>query len=111
MGMRFNGIAIPPGASIVNAYIQFQVDGEHLIQSPDDSVGGLDSCAMADGGSGGSRSTDTRHSRGHSRRGKPTRLGERELVGCHYNRTGERVAESYNRSSSAAALLHVEYVQ
>jgi len=26
VGMRFNGVAIPQGASIVNAYVQFQVD-------------------------------------------------------------------------------------
>ncbi len=26
VGMRFNGIGIPPGASILNAYLQFQVD-------------------------------------------------------------------------------------
>ena len=26
VGMRFNGVAIPPGATITNAYVQFQVD-------------------------------------------------------------------------------------
>jgi len=31
VGTRFNGVAIPPGASITNAYLQFQADESHSV--------------------------------------------------------------------------------
>ena len=136
VGIRFKGIGIPQGASILNAYLQFQVDeknsGSVLLEirgQNDDNA----TTFTSTNGNITSRPTTAAWvtwapppwtsvgAAGPDQRTPDLKDIIQEIV----NRTGwaannslviiitgsgERTAESYNGSSSAAALLHVEYV-
>jgi hypothetical protein len=91
VGMRFNGVDIPRGPTIVNAYVQFQVDETNsgatsLTIRKDGSFRVVVSRTVDDGGRGGSRSVDPEYSLGHSRDCEPARLVERQLAADHYHR-------------------------
>jgi hypothetical protein len=135
VGMRFNGINIPHGASIVNAYIQFQVD-ETPSASTDLTIEGedVDDAATFTNSSGNISSRFTTSASigwspvpwssvgdaGPDQQTPNIASVVEEIVGRDnwisgnslviiITGTGERVAESYNGNSSAAPLLHVEY--
>ena len=136
VGMRFNGIDIPQGATILNSYVQFQVD-ETNSGSSDLEIRGQDD-DNATTFTSSSRNISSRPTTAASVSWAPvpwTSKGEagpdqrtpdlsaiiQEIVdrtGWVANNSlviiitgsGERTAESYNGSSSAAPLLHVEYV-
>ena len=135
VGMRFNGVTIPQGATITNAYIQFQADETHsgatslTIQGQD-----IDN-APAFTSSTGNISSRARTEAFVSWEPVPwTRTGEADpdqqtpniasIIQVIVNQmdwsegnslviiitgTGKRTAESYNGDSSGAPLLHVEY--
>jgi PKD repeat protein len=98
VGLRFNGVTIPKGATITYAYVQFQVD---------ESNSGATSLTIQ-GENADNALTFSSSS------------GIQEIVGGNgwssgnslviiITGTGERTAESYDGSSSGAPLLHVEY--
>ena len=135
VGMRFNGVGIPQGAAIVNAYVQFQVDEKTsvatllTIQGED-----IDNTATFIS-SAGNISSRTRTAAAVPWSPVPwTTVGEagpdqrtpdmasviQEIVNrpgwsdgnalvVIITGTGERVAESYNGDPAGAPLLHVEY--
>jgi len=134
VGMRFNGVTIPQGAAITNAYIQFQADETHsgttslTIQGQD-----IDN-APAFTSSSGNISSRARTAFVSWEPGPWTQTGQagpdqqtpniasiiQHIVNRQYwsngnslviiiTGTGERVAESYDGSPSGAPLLHVEY--
>ncbi len=73
VGMRFTGVAIPQGASISNAYVQFQVD-----ETPSGSASlTIEGEATADA---------LKFGRGHPRDREPGRVGERQRPGNHHQR-------------------------
>ena len=137
VGMRFNGITIPQGASIVNAYIQFQVDESSI--GPTSLTIEAEAITDAPTFSNTSGNISLRDRTNASVPWTPApwpNVGEagpdqqtpdialviEEVVKLPgwvsgnslvviITGTGERVAESYNGSSSAAPLLHVEYFQ
>ena len=135
VGMRFSGTAIPKGATIVNAYIQFQTDETQSVAT---------SLAIQgeDTDNAGAFSTLTRNISSRTRTTAAvawsppawTTVGEagpdqrtpdiasviQEIVNrpgwssdnamvLIITGTGERVAESYDGSSAGAPLLHVEF--
>ena len=135
VGMRFNGITVPQGASIVNAYIQFQVDE---IPTPVTSLTirgeDIDDAATFTTSSGNISIRPTTTAAESWSPVPWTGVGDagpdqqtpniasvvQEIVGRSgwasgnslviiITGTGERVAESYNGVSAAAPLLHVEY--
>ena len=136
VGMRFNGIGIPQGATILNAYLQFQVDETDSGSSDLEIRGQNDDNATTFTSSSGnitSRPTTgnvvswapppwtSTGAAGSDQRTPDISAVIQEIVdrtGWVANNSlviiitgsGERTAESYNGSSSAAALLHVEYV-
>ena len=135
VGMRFNGITIPQGAMITNAYIQFQTDETNSVATS----------LMIEGEATDNAPTftsDTRNISSRTRTGAAvgwvpvawTTLDEagpdqqtpdiasviQEIVDRQgwsngnslvviITGTGERVAESFDGVSAAAPLLHVEY--
>jgi hypothetical protein len=137
VGMRFNGINIPQGANIANAYIQFQVDETIPADPTNLSIQGedIDNAATFTAVSG---SITSRPRTTAEMLWSPvpwTSVGEagpdqqtpditaviQEIVDragwtsgnslvIIITGTGERTAESYDGVSAAAPLLHVEYV-
>jgi hypothetical protein len=136
VGMRFNGVAIPPGATIVDAYVQFQVDettspaGTSLTiegQAADDpptfssSSNNISSRPRTSdpvpwtpptwtttGAAGPDQRTPNIASVIDKIVKRSGWVSGNSLV-IIITGTGERVAESYNGRSGAAPLLHVEY--
>ncbi len=135
VGLRFTGVEIPNGATILEAYIQFQVD-----ETPSGTTflaiqaQAADSPATFSGSSGNvsSRATTTaqvswspppwptKGVAGPDQRTPNIASVIQEVVNRNgwasgnslviiITGTGERVAESYDGVPSAAALLHVEY--
>ncbi|HYW79179.1 MAG TPA: cadherin-like domain-containing protein, partial [Thermoguttaceae bacterium] len=135
IGMRFNNLAIPQGATITNAYIQFQVDETKGVDTALTIRGEDTSHAAAFGTSKyniSSRSTtaasvawapvpwDTVGEAGADQRTPDLASIIQEIVdrsdwsvgnsmAMIITGTGERVAESYNGDSDGAPLLRVEY--
>jgi len=135
VGMRFNSVDIPSGATITNAYIQFQVDetpsGTTSLtiqaQAADDpptftnSSGNISSRARTAAAQSWSPPPwPTKNAAGPDQRTpniaaviqevvKRTGWASGNSLVVIITGTGERVAESYNGVPSAAALLHVEY--
>ena len=136
VGMRFNGVTIPPGATIVDAYIQFQAD-ETSSDTTSLTIEGeaADNAATFTGADGSISSRDrtasfvpwdpppwtTVGAAGPAQRTPSIASIIAEIV----NRSqwssgnslaiiitgiGERTAESFNGDSGGAALLHVEYL-
>jgi hypothetical protein len=135
VGMRFNGIGIPQGAYIINAYIQFQVDeppsdptslviqGEDIdnAQTFTSANGDISSRARTEavvnwtpapwpnvGEAGDDQKTPDIAPIIEEIVGRQGWTSGNSLV-IIVTGTGERVAESYNGNSSGAPLLHVEY--
>ena len=136
VGMRFNGVGIPQGAAILNAYLQFQVDekdsGSVLLdirgQNADNattftsSTGNISSRPTtgnvvswapppwtSTGEAGPDQRTPDLSAIIQEIVNRPGWVANNSLV-IIITGSGERTAESYNGSSSAAPLLHVEYV-
>ena len=135
VGMRFNGVDIPQGATIVNAYLQFQVE-ETTSEATSLSIGGeaIDNAATFTSSAGdiSSRARTaaavtwspvawaTVGEAGPDQRtpniapviqeivNRPGWTSGNSLV-IVITGTGERVAESYDGVSAGAPLLHVEY--
>nr|NIM50710.1 hypothetical protein [Gemmatimonadales bacterium] len=135
VGMRFNGVSIPPGATISKAYVQFEADGTHsgptslTIQGED-----VDNALTFDSVSG-NISSRPRTSAAVAWLPNPwTTVGEagpdqqtpdiasviQEIVNrtgwsdgnsvvIIITGTGERAAASYNGDPAGAPVLHVEY--
>jgi hypothetical protein len=101
VGMRFNGVTIPQGATILNAYIQlhdvahdpgrerrqcrdvYDSEWRHIVQGQDDRGGIVVSGTVVDGGGSRSRSAHARHHFGGSGDCEPSRLGQWQLAGDH----------------------------
>jgi parallel beta-helix repeat protein len=136
VGMRFNGVAIPANATIVDASIQFQVD--ETTSPPDTSltiegqaIGNAPTFTSSKGDiSSRTRTTaavpwspppwPTTGAAGPDQRTPNIASVIQEIVNLPgwssgnslviiITGTGERVAESYNGDSSGAPLLHVEF--
>ena len=115
-GLRFTNITVPAGATITNAYIQFQVDevttatpvpltvrGElspnpvtfttatnNVSSRPNTTgIGAVDGSDLAHRGSTGSGSADARDQGDRSGAHRPGRLGLRQRDGLQDNRYGE----------------------
>jgi hypothetical protein len=135
VGMRFGGTAIPVGATIVNAYIQFQTDETQsvatslTIQGEDaDNAGSFlrltgnissrprTAAAVSwsppawttAGEAGPDQRTPNIASVIQEIVNRPGWSSENAMV-LIITGTGERVAESYDGNSAAAPLLHVEF--
>jgi hypothetical protein len=135
VGMRFNGISIPPGATITGAYIQFQVDSTHsdptslTIQGEDvDNAatfvkinGNISSRSrtaaavawapnpwLTVGEAGPDQQTPDIAPLIQEIVNRPGWTSGNSLV-VIITGTGERVAVSYNGDPAGAPLLHVEY--
>ena len=136
VGMRFNGLSIPPGANIANAYIQFQVDetiptdptdltiqGEDHDNAPTFSAANWDISSRAVTGAavnwipapwttvgqaGPDQQTPNIASIIQEIVNRPSWSIGNSLV-IIITGTGERTAESFNGNPAAAPLLHVEY--
>ena len=136
VGMRFTGLNIPPGASIQNAYIQFQVD-EASSDATSLTIQGqaIDNAPTFTSTSGNISSRTTTTASVPWSPAAWTTVGQagadqqtsniaaviQEIVnrsGWSYGNslavimtgTGKRVAESFNGDSNAAPLLVVEYL-
>jgi hypothetical protein len=134
VGMRFNGATIPRGATITNAYIQFQADESHsgttslTIQGQD--IGNAPIFTSSSGNiSSRDKTTESvswnpvswsTGQAGLNQRTPDIASVIQEIVSRSdwfagnslviiITGTGERTAESYNGTSSGAPLLHVEY--
>jgi hypothetical protein len=135
VGMRFNGVTVPQGANITNAYIQFQVDETDsgatslIIQGQD--IGNAPTFSSSSGNiSSRARTTasvswnpvpwTSTGQAGLDQQTPDITLVIQEIINRSdwlegnslviiITGTGKRVAESYNGSSSGAPLLHVEY--
>jgi hypothetical protein len=135
VGMRFNGVAIPPGAMIVKACVQFRVDETGTEATALTIQGETYDNASTFGRTGGNISSRGRTAAEVSWALEPwTTRGEAgpneqtpdiaaviwEIVArpgwssgnspvVIITGTGERVAEAYDGDSAGAPLLHVEY--
>jgi len=135
VGMRFTGLTIPQGATIVNAWVQFQVDEVSTSATALTIEGEATDNAGSFGWSVGNISGRSRTAASVNWSPAPwTSIGAagpdqqtpnlaavmQELVNRSgwvsgnavallITGTGKRVAESHNGNSSAAPLLHVEY--
>jgi hypothetical protein len=135
VGMRFRGITIPPGATILNAYIQFRSDETHsgatnlLIQGEDVNNAGTFTSSSNNITNRPRTTADvewipvswtTKNEAGPDQRTPDISVVVQEIVNRSgwasgnslviiISGTGERVADSYEGGSSYAALLHVEY--
>ena len=134
VGIRFQGLDIPPGATIVNAWLQFQADESHsggtsLTIAAQASANPATFSSTNGNISSRPRLTETvswsppgwsTGAQGPAQQTPNLALVIQAVVN-QQNWTsgnslviiitggGKRVAESYNGSSGAAALLHVEY--
>lgn len=135
VGMRFNGLTIPPGSTVTNAFIQFQVDEVStaptnlLIQgeATDNAVtfAGVDNNISSRPVTSASVSWipedwNTKNVAGPDQQTPDISTVIQEIVNqpgwnsgnslvIVISGTGERVAESYNGSNSGAPLLHVDF--
>lgn len=136
VGMRFTGLSIPPGASIQNAYIQFQTDETGsdptsltiYAEAVDNATTFIDTRYDISSRTTTNASTpwsplpwNTKSEAGPDQQtpniatviqeivNRPGWSGGNSLA-IIVTGTGERTAESYNGVPSAAPLLHVEYV-
>ena len=136
VGMRFANLAVPQGASIVSAYVQFQADeesfGETTLTIEGEAVDDAATFSSVDGDiSVRPRTTSsvvwspppwtTVGEAGSAQRTEDVASVIQEIVdrpgwaeGARFaliiTGTGDRVAESFNGVAAAAALLHVEYL-
>jgi VCBS repeat-containing protein len=136
VGMRFNGITVPPGATIFSAYIQFQADETQSVATSltlqaeaSDNAGTFENVdwnvssrsRTAASVSWSPPSWNTVGEAGAAQRTPDISALIQEIVdrsgwssgnslAIIVTGTGERVAESYNGTSSAAPLLHIGYV-
>jgi hypothetical protein len=135
VGVRFPGITIPQGATITNAYVQFQADETSNVQTDlviraeaaDDAVAFVNTT-----GNISSRPTtgmfelwsppawNVRGEAGHDQQTPNLSMVIQEVtdragwnagnaIVVIFTGTGSRVAESYNGFAAAAPLLHIEY--
>jgi PKD repeat protein len=135
VGMRFNGMTIPPGATTTNAHVQFTVDESHSVATSLTLQGEATDDAETFTTSGRNISSRSKTASSVSWSPAPwTTVGEAgpdqrtpniaSLIQEIVNRpgwssgnslviivsgTGHRTAESYNGVPGAAPLLHVEY--
>ena len=134
VGIRFQGVDIPPGAVIVNAWLQFQADESHsggtsLTITAQASANPVTFSSTNGNISSRPRLTETvswlppawsTGAQGPAQQTPDLALVIQAVVNQQnwtsgnslviiITGSGKRVAESYNGSSSAAALLHVEY--
>jgi|GEM_PF-4025529 len=134
VGMRFNGVNIPQGAAITNAYIQFQAEESHSGATSLTIQGqGIDNAPTFSSSSGNissrARTTAfvpwnpvpwTTGQAGLDQQTPNIALIIQQIVSRQYwssgnslviiiTGTGERSAESYDGRPSGAPLLHVEY--
>jgi hypothetical protein len=131
VGLRFNGIQIPPGATITNAYVQFKVDetssGETILKVEGEAID--DAPAFFTSGNNISNRMRTVSSvswtpppwtnRGDAGLDQRTpdlsaiiqEIVERAGWVQGNSGSGARWAESYDGDQAGAALLHVEYSQ
>jgi hypothetical protein len=135
VGMRFTGVAIPAGATIVNAYVQFQVDevGSGATQLTIEGQAADDAPSFAYGTWNISSRPRTASSvswspvpwtvigaAGDDQRTPDVAAVIQEIVSRSgwssgnalvliVTGSGERVAEAYNGDQGGAPLLHVEY--
>ena len=136
VGMRFANLAVPQGASIVSAYVQFQADeesfGETTLTIEGEAVDDAATFSSVDGDiSVRPRTTSsvvwspppwtTVGEAGSAQRTEDVASVIQEIVdrpgwaegaalALIITGTGDRVAESFNGVAAAAALLHVEYL-
>ncbi len=135
VGMRFQGVLVPQGASIINAYVQFQADETHSVAT-NLAVQGEDAdnpvAFSASSGNITSRprttaavnwsppAWNTVGEQGPAQQTPDLTSVVQEIVNrpgwaagnamaIIISGTGERTAESFNGVSSAAPLLHIEY--
>ena len=135
VGMRFNGVAVPPGATIVKAYVQFQADETHTETTAVTIQGEAHDNAptfVHISGNVSSRARTaaavswapapwtTRGEAGPNQQtpditaviqeivDRPGWTGGNSLV-VIITGTGERTAEAYDGDQAGAPLLHVEY--
>jgi hypothetical protein len=135
VGMRFNGVAVPRGATIVNAYVQFKVDktgstatslivqGQAADNAPTftTATGNISSRLKTNaqvtwtpaawptlGASGPDQRTANIASVVQEIVDRLGWVSANSLV-ILISGTGTRVAESYNGDRAGAPLLHVEY--
>ena len=134
VGIRFQGVDIPLGATIVNAWLQFQADESHsggtsLTIAAEASANPVTFSSTNGNISSRPRLTETvswsppawsTGAQGPAQQTPDLALVIQAVVNQQnwtsgnslviiITGSGKRVAESYNGSSSAAALLHVEY--
>lgn len=135
VGMRFNGIVIPKGATITNAYVQFQTDG--ITSAPTNlTIEGeaVDNAATYTNSNGNVSARPRTSSSANWIPGSWPTVGEAGLnqrtsniasviqeivnrqnwtsgnsLAVMISGTGQRDAESFNGNANAAPLLHVEY--
>jgi hypothetical protein len=136
VGMRFTGVVIPAGATISDAYVQFQVDEANSGTTSLTIRGQATDNATAFSGGSGSISSRSRTASAVSWSPPPwSTVGQAGLdqrtpnvativqeivnrpgwtsgnaLALIISGTGERTAEAYDGVASAAPLLHVEYV-
>jgi uncharacterized protein YjiK len=134
VGMRFNGIVIPNGATITNAYIQFQTDGVTTgptnLTIEGEAVDNAATFTSSSGNVSGRPRTSsvnwipapwsTIGEAGLNQRTSNIALIIQEIVNRQnwasgnslavlVSGTGQRDAESFNGNANAGPLLHVEY--
>jgi hypothetical protein len=136
VGMRFLNVTVPPGATIVNAYIQFQVDEATSVTTSLRIEGhDVDNAAVFTTASNNISSRvrttafqswapaawNTVAAAGAPQRtpnisnvikeivDRPLWTGGNALVVIITGTTGKRVAEAYDGVPAAAPLLHIEY--
>jgi len=135
VGLRFNGVAIPPGATILDAHVQFQADESDLgptsllVQGED--ADNAQTFASSDGNISSRADTTatvnwappdwtTVGANGEDQRTPDISTIIQEIVdrdgwtdqsalALTISGTGKRTAESYNGKAGSAPLLHVEY--
>jgi parallel beta-helix repeat protein len=135
VGLRFRGVDIPPGAEIIDAYVQFQVDEKTAVETSlvvhGEYAGDAAAFVAAAGNISSRQKTQaiaawspppwTSTGQADSAQRTPNIAAIiREIVGhpgwqpgnalvIIVTGTGQRVAESYDGSRTGAPLLHVEY--
>ena len=135
VGMRFNGIQIPPGASITNAYVQFKVDetssGETILVIEAEAIDDPPAFVRESNNISNRIRTTTnvdwtpppwtnRGEAGIDQRTPDLSLVIQEVVdrsgwvegnsiGLFVTGSGVRWAESYDGDQAGAPLLHIEY--
>jgi hypothetical protein len=135
VGLRFQGVALPQGATITNAYVQFQVDevtsvttsltlhGQAADDAPTFTSGNADLSSRPTttaavpwsppawavlGASGLDQRTDDLSSVIQEVVSRPGWAAGNAIV-LLLSGTGERVAEAYDGAASGAPMLHLEY--